>query len=114
MKFKIEVTEDFQRQAKKLLKKYPSLKEELVVLMHSLSEYPRLGKAIGNNTYKIRLAVKSKGAGKSGGMRVITYVIFKKEYVFVIAIYDKSEVENLKEMVIKDKTSEIDELLNKL
>ena len=40
-----------------------------------LSEDPQLGTALGKSCYKIRLAVRSKGGGKSGGLRVITYVV---------------------------------------
>ncbi|CAN5873801.1 hypothetical protein BH11BAC7_BH11BAC7_16560 [soil metagenome] len=31
-----------------------------------LGEYPQVGTSIGNNCYKIRLAISSKGKGKSG------------------------------------------------
>jgi len=62
----------FQREARRLLKKYASLRQELGHLQLLLAETPRLGTPLGNNCFKIRLAVKSKGQGKSGGMRVIT------------------------------------------
>ncbi|MBS1496454.1 MAG: type II toxin-antitoxin system RelE/ParE family toxin, partial [Bacteroidetes bacterium] len=50
---------------------------------------------LGNNCYKIRLAIASKGKGKSGGARVITNFVIAEETVFLISIYDKSEKENL-------------------
>jgi hypothetical protein len=55
-----------------------------------------LGTFIGNNCYKIRLAIGSKGKGKSGGARVISYLYIKTETVYLLTIYDKSEKENLK------------------
>ncbi len=74
MNYKIIAIDNFKREAKPLIKKYPSLKGELEQLQTQLLENPRMGVMITESFYKIRLAVKSKGRGKSGGMRVITYV----------------------------------------
>jgi hypothetical protein len=49
---------------------------------------------LGAGFYKIRLASKSKGGGKSGGFRIVTYYIEQKgdaETVYLITIYNKSE-----------------------
>jgi len=64
----------FDRQAKRLTKKYPSLKKDLAPLIEKLKDRPEQGKHLGNHFYKIRLAITSKGKGKSGGARIITYV----------------------------------------
>jgi len=40
----------------------------------SLEENPIQGEALGKDCYKIRMAITSKGRGKSGGSRVITRV----------------------------------------
>ncbi len=72
MKFNILSIPPFDRQLKRLAKKYPSLKPEFSALLNSLQTEPKQGIAIGRNCYKIRLAIKSKGKGKSGGARVIT------------------------------------------
>jgi len=112
MKVTISVTESFKRLAKPLLKKYPSLKFEMYELQNELLNNPRLGEPLGNDAYKIRLAVKSKGKGKSGGMRIISYVetvIFisnkqKSEQIEVnlITIYDKSKTATLSNQEIKN------------
>ena len=47
------------------------------------------------------MAIASKG--KSGGARVITYVLFQREQIFLIAIYDKSEVESISNEAIVDR-----------
>ena len=57
----------FDRQLKRLSKKYPSLKEEFLQLIESLEQNPEQGTNLGNNCYKIRLSIASKGKGKSGG-----------------------------------------------
>jgi len=71
MSFKVDTIASFRREAKKLIKKYPSLKNELVNLVNQLSINPNTGTPFGNNCYKIRLAIASKGKGKSGGARVL-------------------------------------------
>jgi len=77
MNVNIIPTKPFEREAKPLIKKYTSLKSELAELGNELSQNPYIGDKITENTYKIRLAVKSKGKGKSGGLRVITFVFSK-------------------------------------
>lgn len=85
----------FDRQLKRLCKKYPSLKEEFLDLVESLEMNPEQGTILGNKCYKIRIAILSKGKGKSGGARVITYFILTEKTVYLLSIYDKSEQENL-------------------
>jgi mRNA-degrading endonuclease RelE of RelBE toxin-antitoxin system len=111
MSYEIEGTNTFRSQAKKLIKKYHSLRDELAALGKELQENPTLGKSLGNNTYKIRLSVKSKGKGKSGGLRLITYVVIRKEIIFLLGIYDKSEMASIPDKVIRAYTQEIDEYL---
>ena len=91
MSFEVRTISVFERQAKRLKKKYASLKPELIGLVHSLSENPEQGIPIGNSCFKIRLAIKSKKRGKSGGARVITHVLVASNKVYLLSIYDKSE-----------------------
>ena len=85
----------FDRQAKRLAKKYPSLKNDLRVLFDSLREEPTQGAALGKGCYKVRMAIASKRQGKSSGARVITFVKVTQESVYLLAVYDKSEKEDL-------------------
>lgn len=64
MKFEVVVTDNFRKEAKPLLKKYPSLKKELDDLFNSLEENPKQGTQLKKDCYKIRLAIRSKGKGK--------------------------------------------------
>ncbi len=95
MSFKVKTISVFERQAKRLMKKYPSLKKEIRELSVKLKEKADYGTPVGHNCYKIRLAIASKGKGKSGGARVITHVIFKNNIVYLLSVYDKSEIESL-------------------
>lgn len=120
MNCKIIAVDGFKRDAKRLSKKYHSLKSDLEALEQILLEKPRSGILITENTYKIRLAVKSKGRGKSGGLRVVTHVIelavrIKENEltqgitVFLLALFDKSEMENISDHVIQSIIQEINE-----
>ena len=95
MSFSVETVAPFRKEAKKLVKKYPSLKKELAQLGDLLSKAPFTGTALGNNCHKIRLAIASKGKGKSGGARVITHFYVENHTVFLLSIYDKSDKESI-------------------
>ena len=101
MGFKVSATPAYLSQAERLTRKYPSFKTELEQFYELLSTNPVQGQGIGHGLYKIRLAVKSKGKGKSVGTRVITFVAFTEQEVTLLAVYDKSEVETItdKELV---------------
>ena len=91
MAYRVDVTAHFKKQAKRLIKKFPSLKSEISGLIALLEQEPVQGNPLGNNCFKIRLAISSKGRGKSGGAGIISYVHFKGGKVFLLTIYDKSE-----------------------
>lgn len=74
-----------------MIKRHKSLAKEIEALIERLAEKPEQGTAIGKNCYKIRLAIKSKGRGKSGGARVITCVVAIDERVILLSIYDKAD-----------------------
>ncbi len=95
MSFNVKTIPRFEKDIKRLSKKYPSLKSEYVNLVNSLKERPLQGTALGNDCFKIRLAIASKGKGKSGGGRIITYLQIVNKIVFLLSIYDKSEQENI-------------------
>ena len=104
MSFEIIPTPKFARQLKKLSKKYHSLKDDFEGLEKELLENPITGSHLGNNVYKIRLAITSKGKGKSGGARVITYVVIIEQKIYLMNIYDKSDKDSISK-------NEINELL---
>ena len=102
MSLRIELTTKFKRKAKALLKKYPSFKEELEELIFSLEKNPTLGVSIKYNCYKIRLAIKSKGKGKSGGARIITHLHVTDYTIYLIYLYDKSEQDDISDNDLLD------------
>ena len=74
MSYEVVYTDNFERELKHFAKKYPSIKSDLERLISALEGNPEHGTSIGKHCYKIRLAIASKGKGKSGGARVITHV----------------------------------------
>jgi mRNA-degrading endonuclease RelE of RelBE toxin-antitoxin system len=102
MSFNVKSISVFERQTKRLVKKYPSLKKEIQKLIKELKEEPEKGTSISHNCYKIRIAIGSKGKGKSGGARVITHVIFKDDTVYLLSIYDKSDIASITDKEIME------------
>lgn len=91
MSFEVIATNPFARKLKRMAKKYKSLKTDLAALIEQLAENPTMGTPLGKECYKIRVAILSKGKGKSGGARIITYVRVVKNTVFLLDMYDKAE-----------------------
>lgn len=89
------------------MKKFPSLKNELAILIHELRQNPTKGTEIGQNCFKIRLSIASKGKGKSGGARIITHLVYIDETIFLLSIYNKSEIENLTDKEILELIKQI-------
>lgn len=109
MNFEVRATLHFVKRAKKLSKRYNSFKQDLDELIDSLSFNPNQGVPLGKYCYKIRMSISSKNKGKSGGARVITNVKIVDNIVFLMDIYDKSEIENITDKQLQgliDKLSE--------
>jgi len=101
MSYKIIPVDKFKKEAKRLIKKYPSLKSELAELGETLSSQPTTGTGLGNEIYKIRISIRSKGKGKSGGARVITYIVTSQKEVYLLTIYDKSEFDSIDDKTLR-------------
>lgn len=101
MSFELVPTSNFLKELKKLKKKYPSLVNDLEILEYQLQENPTTGVEVYKNCYKIRFSIKSKGKGKSGGGRLITWVKVEKERIYLLSIYDKSDKETVTDQYIK-------------
>lgn len=108
MSYNIIPTHRFEKELKRLVKKFSSLKNEFAELIEELSENPERGTYIGNNCYKIRLSISSKGKGKSGGARVITYLYIETETIYLLTIYDKGDKEDLKPNELKHIINSLD------
>lgn len=105
MNYRIEVYPAFKKEVKRLSKRYPSLKKDIQNLAEELLEEPDMGTDLGNGVHKIRMAITSKGKGKSGGARVITLVLVLSDEDMEIGlhyIFDRSECENITDKELRD------------
>jgi hypothetical protein len=69
---------------------------------------PFQGTDLGGGVRKIRMAIASKGKGKSGGARVLTLTVLVSEDtdVTLLTIYDKNEIDNVSDEYIRSLVSE--------
>ncbi len=107
MNFNIIPTPPFEKELKQLAKKYPSIKKDMAALVDRLLEEPKTGTPLGNNCYKIRMAISSKGQGKSGGARVITFVQVIETTIFLLSIYDKADIANISDRDLKERLKRV-------
>jgi mRNA-degrading endonuclease RelE of RelBE toxin-antitoxin system len=94
MNYKIVTTEDFDRNVKSLAKKYYSFFDDLKIFKKELLANPNMGRKLGSNARKVRMAIASKGKGKRGGARVITcnvLINIENTKIYLLTIYDKGE-----------------------
>ncbi|MCM1482989.1 MAG: type II toxin-antitoxin system RelE/ParE family toxin [Muribaculaceae bacterium] len=95
-------TEAFIRSAKPIAKKYRSFNQDYKELVRNLEENPRMGVDLDNGYRKVRMAIASKGKGKSGGCRVITLdMVERNGRLYLLYAYDKSDYDNIVLSAIK-------------
>ncbi len=110
MAVSIDFLPEFARRAKVLAKKYHSFQKDYQTLLDELEKNPFQGTPLGSNVYKVRMSITSKGHGKSGGARVLTYNVLQNGddvTITLMTIYDKSEIENVSDAYIKGLVKEI-------
>jgi mRNA-degrading endonuclease RelE of RelBE toxin-antitoxin system len=90
-----DVAPEFEKALKRLNRKYPSLKADYLAFLSELEKNPMMGEEIFPNCRKTRIAIKSKGKGKSGGGRIIFYFEIIQNKIILLFVYDKSEMENV-------------------
>lgn len=104
METHIQVGQEFARQFKRLSKKYRSLKEDLRKWREEIVQNPLVGDDLGGGVRKIRIAISSKGKGKSGGARILTLNVLVKAdemKVTLLTIYDKNEISSVPDAYIE-------------
>jgi hypothetical protein len=106
---KIYLHRQFKREVKTLIKKYPSLKTDIAELISELQINPTLGESLGKNRYKIRLKITSKNTGKSGGGRVITLLEFVNDELWLLSLYDKSDISSVSDAFLDQLVDALEE-----
>lgn len=101
MNFEVRTVPAFEKEFKKLFKKYPSLTSDLTKLVKQLEINPFIGTPLGKDFYKVRMSISSKKKGKSAGARIILCVKIIQKKVYLGAIYDKSEKSTITDSELK-------------
>lgn len=94
MEYRIKTAHSFEKALKRLGKRYVSIVNDYAALLTKLHANPQLGTDLGGGLRKIRMRIASKGKGKSGGARVITFTVIvavDETEVNLLYIYDKAE-----------------------
>lgn len=110
MNFSIVTLTIFDKRIKRLAKKYKSIRKDFIAFVENLKENPFIGADLSNGVRKVRMAISDKGKGKSGGARIITYVVKTDEesgQVTLLTIYDKNEQETISQKEINALLTEI-------
>lgn len=101
MNYSIETIPRFDKDVKKLKKRFPKIKEDLTLLIEELSKNPKLGIDLKSGLYKIRLQNSSIPTGKRAGFRVVTYYI-DKDKLYLVTMYAKSDEDTILTHKLKD------------
>jgi len=94
MSYEVRVVNEFKKDVKKLLKKYRSIKIDILGLIEKLEKDYTIGIDLGSNLYKIRVKNSDIG-GKSGGYRVIYYTKLTNNRIYLLTIFSKTQKENI-------------------
>jgi len=108
-KMNIFFTEYFKRQLKKLHKKYPQAKEDLLETLDGLDLSREI--SIGRSIYKIRVKSTDQQKGKSGGFRCYLYFYQKKDGIVPLCIYPKSSRETISDQELQWHVNKMNEEL---
>ena len=99
---KVRMSEDFRAAYKRLKKRHKSLEQDFERLLASLLQNPMQGVELDGGARKVRLAITSKGRGKSGGARVIIRVRIIADELQLLYIYDKADFGNVSDAYLRD------------
>ena len=113
MRVTFDYLDEFLRGAK-ALRRYPSFEDDYNTFLDELEKNPFSGVSLGKNTFKNRMAIASKGKGKSGGARVITYNLQQQSedevIITLMTIYDKSDISNISDAYLRSLVQEVERI----
>lgn len=110
MSYVISRHKEFDISIKRLLKRYRSLSDDYEDFIASLQKNPYQGAELSPGIRKIRMAIASKGRGKSGSARVITANAIVAEHegrIALLTIYDKEDASTVRLNVIRQMAREL-------
>ncbi len=109
--YSVKITDSFAKETKKLAKKYRRIKKDFLPLLEKLEDGQLVGDAVvgfENKIYKLRVPSSDQKKGKSGGFRVIYYVISNENEIILLTIYAKNKQSDIKDKDIRDILKKLD------
>ncbi|RYG71392.1 hypothetical protein EU245_14315 [Lentibacillus lipolyticus] len=101
MGYFVDPTTRFERELRKLTRKYPKVVDEVEGLIDELENGNLVGEDIpgldipNNKVFKTRLDNPDANKGKRGGFRLIYYLVTSDNDIFLLTMYSKSNKENI-------------------
>ncbi len=105
--FQVIPTPRFQKESKKIVRKYPGFRSDLSRLIDSLSTQPVQGDHLGEGIYKLRISISGKPSGKSYGARIIYAIISVRNQVHLLSVYDKSDKKDILSSEVKEMIKQV-------
>ncbi len=93
--FEVKRVFRFEKDLKHILKTYPNFNKNIQVLSESLKRNPEQGESLGAGVYKVRVDIEGKPAGDRYGARVIHAIFSVVNKVYLLRVYDKSDMNDL-------------------
>ena len=103
-------TRDFDRDIKRLKKRFRRIEEDLGDLVAEMRNNHIRGDFLpgyGLPIYKVRAANRSAGRGKRGGFRIV-YYLQSRDFIIFLHIYSKSDQEDARKSEIWRRLGNID------
>lgn len=86
---KILIVSHFLKQLKKLKKKFPGVKADLIFALESFDEREAL--KIGKSIFKLRVRSRDLNRGKDGAFRAYIYFYRKRDLLVPVCMFAKNE-----------------------
>jgi len=110
--YQFAILPHFKKQLKPLAKKYVGLKDDIIETLENINQHK--GNHLGKNIYKLRIKLASSNKGKSGGFRLIIFIVETDEMIYPLAIYFKGDQDNIAKQEIEYHLSCVLDDINKL
>ena len=113
MNYSIILSSTFKRSIRRLKRRYPRVQDDMSEAITVLQKSPRLGVVIphSNGVRKMRVRNRDAQRGKSGGYRLIYYVVDEpQERLTLLFAYSKSDRSDITQAELQTFLEELDSM----
>lgn len=122
-KYSVAITPTFEKEFRKLRKRFAKIDEDFEIFLDEIEVNGDLGNPLsgikltgsdkGNKVFKKRMKNSSASQGKSGGFRVIHYLLTSTNEVYLLDIYSKSDSDDISKNEVQDVVKQNNEYIHK-